>query len=325
MANVPGILREFGCEPESIFGSVDLKLTQFGDPDSKISYIAASKLLARCAMATGCQHFGLLLGARADPSFLGITGFMLRAAPDVATALKSLVRHLDLHDQGGMPTLVTRDGATSLGYVIYQSGVEATEQIYDLSIAIACNIMRGLCGASWKPNAVLLSRRSPQDPLPYRRFFRIPPHFDAEQNALVFQARWLDHQLTSADHLLHRYLEQEANELHAHQNECLVRELRRLLRKSLASKRCAVTDIASQFCMHERTLHRRLRDEGTTFRRELEEVRYEVARQLLAESTMPLSKIATALEYADVTAFTRAFKRWSGISPGQWRVRNTRR
>ncbi len=96
-----------------------------------------------------------------------------------------------------------------------------------------------------------------------------------------------------------------------------------MLRKSLATQKGSVADIAGQLGMHERTLNRRLREEGTTFRRELEEIRYEVARQLLADSNMPLLKIATALNYADATAFSRAFKRWSGSTPAQWRSRHT--
>ena len=78
-------------------------------------------------------------------------------------------------------------------------------------------------------------------------------------------------------------------------------------------------DVADQLHIHERTLNRRLQEEGSSFRRELEAVRYEVAKQLLADSEIPLSKIASALHYADATAFSRAFKRWSGTTPSRWR------
>jgi AraC-like DNA-binding protein len=77
--------------------------------------------------------------------------------------------------------------------------------------------------------------------------------------------------------------------------------------------------MARQLGMHERTLNRRLHEEGTSFRRELDGMRYEVARQLLADTRLPLSKIGPALGYADTTAFIRAFKRWSGAPPARWR------
>ncbi len=71
--------------------------------------------------------------------------------------------------------------------------------------------------------------------------------------------------------------------------------------------------------MHERTLNRHLAAAGTSFRLELERIRYELAQQLLANSTMQAAQIADALDYADTTSFSRAFKRWSGVTPSQWR------
>ena len=184
--------------------------------------------------------------------------------------------------------------------------------------------MRSLCGASWNPSAVLLPRRSPQGLARYRRFFHAPLRFDADHSAVEFPTRWLDHPISSADPLLHDHLEEEAQALHAAQQKSLAGELRRLLRGSLPMDTGRASAIARQLGMHERTLNRRLREERTSFRRELESIRYQVARQLLADTRMPLSQIAAALDYADATAFIRAFKRWSGIPPAAWRRLNGR-
>ncbi|MEA3278695.1 MAG: AraC family transcriptional regulator [Pseudomonadota bacterium] len=319
LMGLPALLRDLGCDPDPLFASAGFNPAQFTDPNVEIPFIPGSKLLARCVTATGCGHLGLLLGERAAPSSLGVAGFMLQTAPDVGTALRGLVRHLDLHDRGAVATLITNDRVTFLGYAIHLSGVEAADQIYDLSMTIVCKIMRSLCGTSWNPTEVLLSRRPPQDLAPYRRFFRAPLRFDEDQSVVVFPTRWLDHPIAGADPLLHRHLEKEANELQAHQQRSLVGELRGSLRKSLPIKKGGAANIARQLGMHERTLNRRLREEGTTFRRELEDIRYDVARQLLAGTMMPLSEIAAALDYADSTAFVRAFKRWSGIPPAEWR------
>ena len=322
MMSIPAVLRELGSEPGPVFPSAGFKLTQFADPDTEVSCLAASRLLARCVAATGCQHFGLLVGKSAGPSSLGIAGFMLRSAPDVGAALRGLVQHLDLHDQGGVPTLLIKGNVTRLGYAIQQTGAEAAGQIYDLAMSVACNIMRGLCGESWNPAEVLLSRRRPQDLAPYSNFFRAPLRFNTVQSAVVFPARWLNHQIPSADPLLHHHLEREAGELHSRRDNNIVGQLRGSLRKSLLSRKCTLSDIAGQLCMHERTLHRRLREQGTSFSHELEDVRNGMSQQLLAESTMPIAKIAKALNYADVSAFSRAFKRWTEITPAQWRARN---
>ena len=259
-----------------------------------------------------------MLGQRASPS-LGVAGFTLQASPNVGNALRDLVRHLDLHDQGGVGNLVTKGQSTSFIYTIHLSGVEAADQICDMSMAIFCKIMRSLCGENWDPTELFLPRRLPQDSKPYHKFFRAPVRFNADRSAVEFSNHWLTHTPPKADPLLHRFLEEEAEKLHANQHKSLVSELRRLLRKSLAVHKSSVKDIACQLGMHERTLNRRLREEGTSFRSELEDIRYEVARQLLADTKIPLSQIATAIDYADPTAFCRAFKHWSGISPTDWR------
>jgi AraC-like DNA-binding protein len=77
--------------------------------------------------------------------------------------------------------------------------------------------------------------------------------------------------------------------------------------------------VAHTLDVHRRTLHRRLRQQGTSFRQVLDEIRYDTARHLLQLTDMPLLQVATSLGYSDVTTFTRAFKRWSGASPGRYR------
>lgn len=322
--NLPALLRELRCDPQPVFARAGFDLARFSDPDNEIPFVPASRLLAGCVAATDCGHLGLLLGERADPSSLGVPGFLLRTAPDVRTALQALEKHLDLHDEGGVVTVSNRDGVTLFGYVVHLPGAKATDHIHDLAVTVACKVMRSLCGARWNPAQVLLARRAPPDRALYGRFFGAPVRFDADENALVFPRRWLDQPVASADPLLYRHLEQEATARHARQPTSLGGELRQLLRKSMASRKTGVGDIAKQLHMHERTLNRRLREEGTSYRRELEKVRYQIARQLLADTLMPLARIAGTLGYADTTAFSRAFKRWSTTSPAVWRERQRR-
>jgi len=322
LMGMPAVLRELGIDPDPIFASAGLTSAQFEDPDTELLYAPGSQLLARCVAAAGCEHFGLLIGMRAGASCLGLPGFLLSSAPDVGTGLRDLVDNLDLHDQGGVATLQISGDVALLGYAIHQTSVEAAEYIYDVSMAQVCNILRGLCGELWKPTEVLLSRRPPQNLAIYRRFYRAPLHFNADRNAISFPTRWLEHKVPCANALLHRYLAQKVRDLHNLRTTDIVTELRGQMRKSLLSGEFGIGDIARRLHLHERTLHRRLRDQGTSFRRELEDIRYELAKQLLADSTMPVSKVARTLKYANLGGFNRAFKRWAGITPGEWRARN---
>jgi len=322
---MPAVVRELGGDPDALFRGTGFDVALFDDPDAQVPYAGADRLIARCAEATACEHFGLLVGQRASPSSLGVAGFLLHVAPDVRTALHDLVSHLDLHDDGGVPYVTTTADVALLGYAIHEPGVTAAAQIYDLSISIACNIMRSLCGSAWRASEVLLSRQPPRDPLPWERFFQAPLRFDAEQSAVAFPARWLDHPLQGADSLLHRHLEAEAAAQREQRSTNLVGAVRGVLRGLLAARRASVQDVARQLGMHERTLNRRLRYEGTTFTLELDAVRYTAAQQYLTQTSMSLAQVAAALEYADASAFNRAFRRWSGTTPARWRAQRASR
>jgi AraC-like DNA-binding protein len=319
---IPALLREFGHEPKDILATAGLKLSQFSDPDVEISYLALGKLLAQCVTTTGCEHFGLLVGERAVPSSLGVAGFMLQNAPDVASALRDFVQHIDLYDHGGTAVLQIQSQVARISYAVFIPEIEAAEQIYDAALGIGCNVMRSLCGDSWNPSEVLLPRTVPADIKPFRRFFRAPLRFNAEQAAMAFPASLLKQKVRGADDFLHLHLEREAARLHETRETNIVDELRVLLRKSILAGRCTVDDIAGRLCLHERTLNRRLHEQGTSFRREYENIRFELAQQLLVGTSMPIMKISTALNYCDASAFNHAFKRWTGETPARWRARS---
>ena len=75
--------------------------------------------------------------------------------------------------------------------------------------------------------------------------------------------------------------------------------------------------------MHSRTLSRRLNDFDTGFQELVDEGRFEIARQLLANTALDVRQIAASLDYADASAFTRAFRRWSGTTPAVWRAQQS--
>ncbi len=235
LVSLPAVLRSLGCDPIPIFERAGFNLAQFVDPDFRISFVAGSKLLESCVAATGCDHFGLLVGERAVPSHLGLAGYLLRSAPNVNAALRGLLDYLQLHDEGGIPTLATSGDTTFLGYAIHLSGVEAQDQIHDLSVAMAFQIMRGLCGDSWQAREILLMRRTPRDLARYKRFFQAPMRFDSDQSAVAFPTQWLSHALSSHDSLLHDHLVKQAINLRANQAKDFAGELRRLLRQCLMS------------------------------------------------------------------------------------------
>ena len=110
----------------------------------------------------------------------------------------------------------------------------------------------------------------------------------------------------------------------------LAEDLRRVLRTELLRGTCSANSIARLFSMHRRTMNRHLNAEGLAFRRVANQIRFEIACELLENTDMALGQVAAVLRYSEPSAFTRAFRRWSGQSPSAWRsshprVRKSRR
>ncbi len=316
LAELPVLLRELGTAPAEVMAGVGLDANGLDSLENRIPFVAMGRLLHDCAVRTGCPHFALLVGQRTRLSHLGLPGQLARHSPDVGAAIRTFAVYQHLNSQGMATFLLEKDGVATLGPVVYQRGAEHVDQIYDANVAAMLSIMRELCGAHWRPERVLFSHSKPTDAGLYRRAFQAPCQFDAERTALLFPASVLDHRLAGADPEQFRILEAQA---HARDDLGVVFRLRRSLRILLLAQGVSGDQVARLLLMHRRTLNRRLRAEGTTFQELLDEVRFEAACQFLDTGRIPITAIAAALGYAETSAFSRAFRRWSGATPVQRR------
>lgn len=323
LVNVEALIRSLGFDPVPIFEQSGVDIESYRDPNHKLPFIKSSALLTHCVEATACEHFGLLLGQMGTPSLLGVPGFLARAAPSVEQALVSLVETLDLHDEGGSVALDIGPEFSSLSYSIHLDGVQALEQIYDLSAVMICKILSILCGPEWKAVSVKIGRREPADRAPYRRFFKGPIFFDGTETEVTFSNHCLGRAPPTADELLFRHLEHQAKLMHDSQHGELADILPVVLRSCLLDGKFSAGEIADVLGFHERTLHRRLKDAGTSFRHEIDTARRTLSEQLLTHTGMAIGDIATTLGYADASGFIRAFGRWCGSSPNAWRKHNS--
>ena len=319
LSNIEPLLRSMGYDPEPIFRAAGLDPADFLDLDHRIPYAKAARLLGQCAKTTGYDQFGLLAGQFFLIAQLGIPGMLAHTAPTVNTALHDIVHYMGLHDRGGIATLNISSRYTAFGYAIAIDDAEAVDQIYDLCISMICGIMRSFCGADWNPTRVELTRRLPKDSQPYKDYFRAPVMFDSKRSAVVFSNKWLDYHLVTADENYHKQVAADAQTLRQSMPNSVSLEVRIALHSRLTQTTCSAATIAELLGLHERTLHRRLQNEGTSFRALLEETRKIFACNYLRSTSLSISSIANALGYGSTDACDHAFKRWYGKSPGQSR------
>ena len=315
------LLREFGVDLEQVLTQSGLPADLFDHPDNLIPFRLGGRLLGMCVDLTDCAHLGLLIGRHTQLESLGAVAKLIRTAPDVRTALQLLARYLTLSDGGGLLSLSEGARLASYGYALYEPAVERAEVVYDIVLASIWNVLRSLCGRQWLPHEIRFMRRRPPDTRPYRRVLRAPLRFDCEQSAVVFDKAWLDLPLPGADAQRLMALEARARDVEAQATGDLPAQVRRVLRRQLLSGGTSMDQVAAELAMHRRTLDRKLQPYGVGFQALGDEVRHEVARQLLNDTSMPIIAIAQSLHFADASVFSRAFRRWSGVAPSRWRAR----
>lgn len=325
LIGLPRLLTEHGLDADAVIRECGCDPALFTNPENTIDFAAVGGLLAHVAAVTGDPYPGLALGSRLGLGVLGVLGEALPLAPDLGTALRTLILHFHLHDRGAVPSLWESGDHAMFGYTLFCPEAPGTLHIYDAAMAISRNVLSELAGKDWRITEVHLFRDSPADMEPFHRSFHAPLHFGAEHAAIVFPAADLARPLPHADPSAYTKVLRELENMKGSSDAGLLKnKVRRLLHRTLitgSGPGCLdLQGIARLFAIHPRTLNRRLRAEGTTFKALLTETRYEVARQLLRDTQLQTADIAFILGYAESACFNHAFRRWSGTTASSWRT-----
>ncbi|HYY42110.1 MAG TPA: helix-turn-helix domain-containing protein, partial [Pyrinomonadaceae bacterium] len=169
--------------------------------------------------------------------------------------------------------------------------------------------------------SVSFQHPQPADTTEHRRIFRAPVHFDQPRNELVLDRALLALPLARADAGLCALLDRHAQELLARlpQRDDTTAQVRRLLSDALSGGDPNIAAVARQLGLSARTLQRKLRAEGTSYQDLLDLMRRDLARRYLQERDMAVCEVAYLLGFSGPSAFHRAFRRWTGVTPKEFR------
>jgi AraC-like DNA-binding protein len=316
------LLRERGIDPEALAAEAGLSAQVFANPDNVVPFVALCRLTHLARERTGLCDVGLRACTTTGLVALGLLGYLVANSESVGRGLAALQEFLHVHDEGATAFFASEGDSAVLGYEVLTPAVPGADQVTFGALAIATNVLRGLCGPGFRFHEVDFAYRAPADVSLFRSFFGAPVRFDAERSALVFEARWLAAPVAGADAYIRQILVERIRQQLADAPDLTADRLRRVVRSLVASGKFAVDDLAAAFALSRRTLARRLNEHGTSFQALLDEARFLAARNLLQSSQVPVAEIAARLGYSDTPAFTRAFRRWAAESPAEWRQKH---
>lgn len=313
-----------GLERGQLLERLGLDAADFADPDALLpleSYVAAWEALAA---APGSAEIGLRLGAMSSPRLLGALGYAMVHAPDAITAILMFRRFRRLVSDTLAPE-IDLDEQRVTYHLVWPARIARIVQFADCAFAGTLALLHDLAGLpKGTPLAVeawyQCARPEGQD---RARVLGCPVRFGAPETRFVLERRLLEQPLPRSHAGLFDYLERHASTVLARlpaDGRVSVR-VRRLITEGLRSGEPSPKEIGKKLSLSERTLQRRLREEQTTFAELLDGTRRELAQLYVAEPAVAAYEVAFLLGYSEPSAFHRAFRRWTGVTPQEFRRR----
>ncbi len=306
----------------------NLTLDELSCPEQRLPLRKFVTLIEAASRSTGDDCFGAHLGQVCALRELGLPGYLATFAPDVERALASFARYYYLLGDATDVRFDRREGLASFTYHVLDPESWPRRQDAEQVITMVVILLREWIGADWSPEAVWFEHPKPRFADELERILGCPVRFDCETNTIWFDRATASRCNPKADERLFRILTWFAETvMRGHQPGASAEKTFR--EQVLASiDTCAnlgnasIHSVARALGLEARTFQRRLGAESTSFREIHEEYLHREATKLLGRPDLGEKEIAARLGYGSLNSFIRAFRRWHGVTPGQFRVRS---
>jgi AraC-like DNA-binding protein len=298
----------------AFYAATDLTPELIADSDARVSHAQFSVAWAEAVRLSGEPALALQIAEALPSGAFGIVEYVCRSAPSLGEAIRQWVRYLNILDEAVHVGVVEEEDSVVLR-VLDESEAPAPAA-HELCFGVLAARARELAAAPVRILAVRFTHRAPSDVSPYQRWFDAPVTFGARFTELVLPRSAMDTPLASADPNLLAILTRHADTLAAKDRSKppVTREVERVLRAALRSDDGDIDPVARRLGLTARSLQRRLKEEGTSFKEVREHVRHELAMRYLDED-LAISEVSFLLGFSEPSAFFRAFKRWTGATP----------
>lgn len=322
-----------GMEPAELARISGLSPEALQDPDGWVEPEPLYRLWEAAVERFSEHPVGLTLAresAQIRRESLGVFGYAVRHCRDVRQSVELFVRY------GGMvfPGVALQlqlEGDHAQLCAEHDPRAQALVEPVELLVASMAHDLPGMNPQMPRPTQVCFRHARKHPPEVYARLLGVPVRFGADWSGLCFEAAALELPVTGADPQVGKYLQQHAEaQLVARpasppqrsaQPEPLDARVRAVIDDNLMAGTADQAMVARALGVSTRTLQRRLEERGTSFARQLEQVRRERALQLLALPHVTLGEVAFCLGYGSPRAFYRSFRRWTGQTPSEYRRR----
>lgn len=307
-----------GWDPGELLAATGFAPEMAADADARIPLALETKLWDEAARRSGDDAFGLHVAETLRPGVFDVLDYAIRTAPTVRAALERLARYNRLEHDAAVFTIIDRGPVTRVEHTLRVAGATQSRHAAEFTLASLVVVGRQISGAKITARTVAFRHAAPASRSEHLRVFGVEPSFSQPVNAIELDREALALSVPATDPMLSRVIERHAEALLAARpepRETASDRVRRILAASLGKGEGSLAAVAEKLKMSERSLQRRLADEGLTFDGLLDDIRRELALRYLADRDITIGEVAYLLGYSEPSAFHRAFKRWTGATP----------
>jgi AraC-like DNA-binding protein len=318
-------LRQHGVSAEGLLKEVGLRRRDIADPETRVSYPAILGLIERAASSLGDASYGLRLGAAYQAKDGGLLGFVVLNSQTLMEALANVQRYFRVVGEGEDIEIDRRGPRVVLRFRETDPSLRGLRHNSEYIASVVARLCREMTGKRISPVRVEFMHGKPNAEVAYERYLGCPVRFQAEWDALVYDAAALNLPVIGADGKLLKVLERACRRILGPQRkkQDLLRDVRELMVDRLAKGPVRIANVARELGMSSKTLERRLGERGHTFSALLDQVRCDLAKRYFSETDFRLEQVAYLVGYAEAAPLVRAFRRWTGKTPMQYRGRRS--
>lgn len=319
-AVLPPLLEHYGLSREAVLQQAGLSEAPFAEPGQLLPLVDVLRLFLVILQASGDPGLGFEIGKRVKPRSYQVLGYVILASRDLGQAIDRLIRFESLSGKLGETHLSRHGDTVRLRWQCPLAG-DPARYLTEAAVTGWVAFMRPLIARELSPVRVCFRHPAPDDEQRYRAFFDAPVVFAADFDGVELPAEFLTLPLESADPGLSVMMEREARDLLTDfdANTNLVSAVRARIYQQLADGEPSLESVADSLGMPARTLSARLARRSLRFAEILDGLRQSLAELYLQDPALSLTEIALLLGFAESSSFSRAFRRWRGTSPNQWR------
>lgn len=319
------MLLAIGLDPQPIFAHAGIDGESWRDPHQRYSSDKLSRLWNVITEVSGDEAISLAAAEHPRPATLDLLTYTMITAPTMEAALQRFIRYIRvISDATAFSLEPDAQGAQWLRLEITGGELAVPRQRCEFILITVLNICRWIASKPINPLAIELAHVEPGSTQMHARVFGGPVRFCAARNGLLLSAADLSAPLPASNTMLSELHERFAVEfLDKMDQQRFAPRVREVIARCLPDGSPPRSVAAAALCISERTLQRRLEDEGTSYNDLLDETRRDLTRDYLAKEQMALGQVAFLVGFADQSAFCRACQRWFGSSPKQFRKQNS--